>query len=174
MKHKCALTPLLLVLLTCILITGCNQEPGRLFEHSPGLDALSRAGDTTILDMEQSRAGMSVTVLETYYNSSAIYVGYVVTGQDQFDYHTVCTWRIDGQIIGDGGSHGAVVEMPDSSPGRRYFIMSLSAAQAEIAALPDEFTLEFTVFEQEGEKREVTFELPLKRGEKEVVIEPKQ
>ncbi len=117
---------------------------------------------------------MSVKVLETYYNSSAIYVGYVVTGQDQFDHDTVCTWKHGGQIIGDGGSHGAGVRTSDSTPARRYYILSPSATKGEIAALPDKFTLEFTVFEQGGEKREVSFELPMQRSEKEVVIEPKQ
>ncbi len=45
MKRTCAFTLVLLVLLTCILTTGCNQGPARLFEHSLGLDALSRAGE---------------------------------------------------------------------------------------------------------------------------------
>lgn len=170
MKYRVAKTFIIVsvALLLIVISAGCEGNKNKnLFERAWGLETLSINGETTLWDITVSKGDVSVTILETFYNDSHLYIGFRLEGEDLINSDTAFVFSYDGEQLGKS-AHGPMHDDFSQTPWRRYHILSPSSLSTQINELPDEFTLHFRVFEQSGMQREFEFDIPLKRSEKEI------
>ncbi len=164
----------LLVILSVLLVTpACKEDERTIFEkygHWKGLETISKEGATDVWDMSVTKEGDAVSVLESFYNESDIWVGLMLEGDNIVRGDCAFSFSYNGTVIGNG-VHGGGIDSLKSEPPRRYFIMqpNLYGDMYTISKLPDEFVLHFKVEETGGWKRTFDFDIPLIRSDREVI-----
>ncbi len=162
---------LLILLIIVASMFGCEdiKDNLTLFEKfGNGLDILSREGETDIWNMSVTKDGDTVTILESFYNRSSIYIGFALNGEELIANEPVPEFRYDGKMIGNLG-HGGFLVDPEVPPTLMvYAVMQPGSYNNTIDELPDEFILDFTIREASGLKRTFEFKIPLERSDKEV------
>jgi len=171
MKHslfRIAAGLTILLPLIIMSISGCGKDDRTLFEHSYILKQIRGEGATDIRDITMVQGNDMVTVMETFYNQDDIWVGFELRGRSLIAAQPVFEFSFNGSRLGTG-AHGAGINNYDSDPDTQHMILSPSSS-FDVKDLPDEFTLRFEVIEQEYPERVFSFDLPLKRSDKEVVL----
>ena len=163
---------IVMVLVAAVIITfplGCTDQDNKtLFEKfGNGLDTLSSEGATDLWNMSVTKDGDTVTVLESFYNDSSIWIGFRLSGEELISNGTWALFYYNGEMIG-AGSHGGILDEDVEKTWIQYKVMQPNS-WFDVGELPDEFILEFVVEEAKGLERTFEFKIPLKRSDREVI-----
>jgi hypothetical protein len=172
-RAKTVMSSLLVILSVLLVTSACKEDERSIFEkygHWEGLETISKEGATDVWEISVNKDGDAVSVLESFYNESDIWVGLMLEGDNIVRSDCAFSFSYNGTVIGNG-VHGGAIDSLKSEPPRRYFIMqpNLYGDADAISRLPDEFVLHFKVEETEGWKRTFDFDIPLKRSDREVI-----
>ncbi len=164
MFRSFVLVMIVLVLFSCS--TSTTVPP--LFQRfGNGLDTLSIEGHTDIRHMLVTRGDDTVTILETFYSKSSIYVGLELRGETLISSEPVFEFRYQDKAIGNL-AHGGFLDDPQIPPTKLKYAV-LQPNSDNIDQLPDRFDLTFTVKELKGWKRVFEFVIPLQRSDCDVL-----
>jgi len=159
-----------LVVISVLTLFSCRPSetvPALFQRFGNGLDVLSIEGNTDIRHMSVIKGEDTVTILETFYNKSSIYVGLELRGDTLISSDPVFEFRYQDNAIGNL-THGGFLDDPQIPPTElRYAVLQPNSDN--IYQLPDRFDLTFTVKELKGWKRVFEFVIPLQRSYLDVI-----
>ncbi len=158
-----------LIIVMTLLLPACGDSTDNrpLFQRfGNGIDTVSAEGLTDIWNMTGSIGNDNVTVVESFYNDDSIWVGYRVEGKELINHGTYSSFYYNGEMIG-AGAHGGSLEVDRESWIEET--VRQPSSWADVSGLPDEFILELIVGDMKYQDRTITFKIPLKRSDREVI-----
>lgn len=168
MKRIIMLTVTLMIVMTLLLpACGENTDNRPLFQRfGNGIDTVSAEGLTNIWNMTGSIGDDNVTVVESFYNDDSIWIGLKIGGKGLISHGIYSSFYYNGEKIG-AGAHGGSLEV-DTENWIEGTVRQPSS-WADVSGLPDEFMLELIVGDMKYQERTTTFEIPLKRSDRDVI-----
>jgi hypothetical protein len=133
---------------------------GSIFERfsGSGLAKLNDSQKVKLNNMQIRWQGITVEIKEAYYDKSSISVAYLISGADFKERNFNPEFKHNGEVIsGGGGGWNEDLGKDLSCVLVQYYI-----GNAEL--LPDNFDLEFILFEHLGEDTPFHFTIPISRG----------